>query len=290
MLLIGSHVSYKKDSQMLGSVEEALSYGSTTFMFYTGAPQNTKRSDIDKELTIKAQELMKENNIDINKVIVHAPYIINLANSDPNKYDFAINFLKEEVKRCEQLGIKNMVLHPGSHVGLGTEVGIENIINGLNQVLVDTDVVILLETMAGKGSEIGVNFHEIKKIINGVKSKKNIGVCMDTCHMNDAGYDVSSFDQLLDYFDEVVGLDFLKCIHINDSKNPIGAHKDRHENFGFGTIGFESLINVIYNERIKDIPKILETPYVGDKAPYKLEIDMIKNKKFDDKMIEKLAN
>lgn len=291
MLLIGSHVGYKKDTQLLGSVKEAISYGSTTFMFYTGAPQNTMRSPIDKNLTEEAINLMKENNIDYSKVVVHAPYIINLANnSDPSKYQFSINFLKEEIKRCEELGIKYMVLHPGSHVGLGVDVGINNIIEGLNQILVDTDVVIMLETMAGKGSEVGVDFHEIKKIINGVKSKKNIGVCMDTCHMNDAGYDVSSFDQLLDYFDEVVGLDFLKCIHINDSKNPIGAHKDRHENFGFGTIGFESLINVIYNERIKDIPKILETPYVGDKAPYKLEIDMIKNKKFDDKMIEKLAN
>lgn len=291
MLLIGSHVGYKKDTQLLGSAKEAISYGSTTFMFYTGAPQNTMRSPIDKNLTEEAINLMKENDIDYSKVVVHAPYIINLANnSDPSKYQFSINFLKEEIKRCEELGIKYMVLHPGSHVGLGVDVGITNIINALNQILVDTDVVIMLETMAGKGSEVGVDFHEIKKIINGVKSKKNIGVCMDTCHMNDAGYDVSSFDQLLDYFDEVVGLDFLKCIHINDSKNPIGAHKDRHENFGFGTIGFESLINVIYNERIKDIPKILETPYVGDKAPYKLEIDMIKNKKFDDKMIEKLAN
>ena len=291
MLLIGSHVGYKKDTQLLGSAKEAISYGSTTFMFYTGAPQNTMRSPIDKNLTEEAINLMKENNIDYSKVVVHAPYIINLANnSDPSKYQFSINFLKEEIKRCEELRIKYMVLHPGSHVGLGVDVGITNIINALNQILVDTDVVIMLETMAGKGSEIGVDFHEIKKIINGVKSKKNIGVCMDTCHMNDAGYDVKDFDKLLDYFDEIVGIDFLKCIHINDSKNPIGAHKDRHDNFGFGTIGFESLINVIYNERIKDIPKILETPYVGDKAPYKLEIDMIKNKKFDDKMIEKLAN
>lgn len=291
MLLIGSHVGYKKDSQLLGSVEEAISYGSSTFMFYTGAPQNTMRSPIDENLTNKAIELMKNSGIDYSKVVVHAPYIINLANNgDPSKYQFSINFLKEEVSRCEQLGIKYMVLHPGSHVGLGVDVGIQNIIDGLNQILVDTDVVIMLETMAGKGSEIGVDFHEIKKIINGVKSKKNIGVCMDTCHMNDAGYDVSNFDKLLDYFDEVVGIEFIKCIHINDSKNPIGTHKDRHENLGFGTIGFDSLINIIYNERIKDIPKILETPYVGNNAPYKLEINMIKNKKFDDKMLEKLSN
>ena len=291
MLLIGSHVGYKKDTQLLGSLEEALSYGSNTFMFYTGAPQNTMRSPIDKNITAKAIEKMQESNIDYSKVIVHAPYIINLANnSDPSKYQFSINFLKEEVSRCEELGIKYLVLHPGSHVGLGVDVGIKNIIEGLNQILVDTNVVILLETMAGKGSEIGVNFHEIKKIITGVTNKKNIGVCLDTCHLNDAGYDVKDFDKLLDYFDEIVGLEFVKCIHINDSKNECNTHKDRHENFGFGTIGFDSLINIIYNSRLENIPKILETPYVGKNAPYKLEIEKIKNKSFDDKLKEKLTD
>ena len=291
MLLIGSHVGYKKDTQLLGSLEEALSYGSNTFMFYTGAPQNTMRSPIDKSITAKAIEKMQDSNIDYSKVIVHAPYIINLANnSDPSKYQFSINFLKEEVSRCEELGIKYLVLHPGSHVGLGVDVGIKNIIEGLNQILVDTNVVILLETMAGKGSEIGVNFHEIKKIITGVTNKKNIGVCLDTCHLNDAGYDVKDFDKLLDYFDEIVGLEFVKCIHINDSKNECNTHKDRHENFGFGTIGFDSLINIIYNTRLENIPKILETPYVGKNAPYKLEIEMIKNKVFDDKLKEKLTD
>ena len=290
-LIIGSHVSYKKDSQILGSLEEALSYNETTFMFYTGAPQNTVRSPINEELVQKAKEKMKENNLDYSKVIVHAPYIINLANNtSEEKYNFSINFLKEEVSRCEKLGIKYMVLHPGSHVGLGVDVGIKNIIDGLNQILVDTSITILLETMAGKGSEIGVNFQEIKKIITGVKSKKNIGVCLDTCHLNDAGYDVKNFDTLLDYFDEVVGLEFVKCIHVNDSKNEISSHKDRHENIGFGTIGFDSLIKIIYNERLKDIPKILETPYVGKNAPYKLEIEMIRNKKFDDKLKEKLEH
>ncbi|MDO5003122.1 MAG: deoxyribonuclease IV [bacterium] len=288
-MLIGSHVAYKKDSQILGSLEEALSYGETTFMFYTGAPQNTMRSPINEELVEKAKQKMKENNIDYSKVVVHAPYIINLANNtSEEKYNFSINFLKEEVSRCEKLGIKYMVLHPGSHVGLGVDVGIKNIIDGLNQILVDTSVTILLETMAGKGSEIGVNFQEIKKIITGVKNKKNIGVCLDTCHLNDAGYDVKNFDTLLDYFDEVVGLEFVKCIHINDSKNEMSSHKDRHENIGFGTIGFDSLIKIIYNERLKDIPKILETPYVGKESPYKLEIDMIRNKTFDSKLKEKL--
>ena len=289
MLLIGSHVGFKKDTQILGSLEEALSYGSTTFMFYTGAPQNTKRCEISDELTLLALNKIKNTDIDYSKVIVHAPYIINLANNkDPDKFMFSVRFLQEEVERCSKLGIKNMVLHPGSHVGLGIDEGIANIITGLNMVLNNSDVTILLETMAGKGTEIGSNFNEIKKIINGVHNKEGIGVCMDTCHMNDAGYDLSNFDQLLNYFDEVVGLEFLHCIHINDSKNEKSSHKDRHENIGFGTIGFDTLISIIYNERLSEIPKILETPYVGEYAPYKYEIEMIKNKKFDHNIIEKI--
>ena len=290
MLLIGSHVGFKKDTQLLGSLEEALSYGANTFMFYTGAPQNTFRSSIDSNITEKAISIMNEKGIDYSKVIVHAPYIINLANNTLiEKYDFSINFLKEEVSRCEKLGIKYLVLHPGSHVGLGIEVGIKNIINALNIVLEkETSVVILLETMAGKGSEVGSNFEEISSIIDGVNKKDNIGVCMDTCHLNDAGYDIASFDEVLDSFDEIVGLNYLHCIHINDSKNALGARKDRHENIGFGTIGFDSLIKVIYNSRLEDIPKILETPYVSDKAPYKLEIEMIRNKKFNKELKSEL--
>ena len=289
MLLIGSHVGFKKDTQILGSLEEALSYGSTSFMFYTGAPQNTKRCEISDELTLLALNKMKDTDIDYSKVIVHAPYIINLANNkDPDKFMFSVRFLQEEVERCSKLGIKNMVLHPGSHVGLGIDEGISNIITGLNMILDNSDVTILLETMAGKGTEIGSNFNEIKKIINGVHNKERIGVCMDTCHMNDAGYDLTDFDKLLNYFDEVVGLEFLHCIHINDSKNEKSSHKDRHENIGFGTIGFDTLISIIYNERLSDIPKILETPYVGEYPPYKYEIEMIKNKKFDHNIIEKI--
>lgn len=289
MLLIGSHVGFKKDTQILGSLEEALSYGSTTFMFYTGAPQNTKRCEISDELTLLALNKMKDTDIDYSKVIVHAPYIINLANNkDPDKFMFSVRFLQEEVERCSKLGIKNIVLHPGSHVGLGIDEGISNIVTGLNMILDNSDVTILLETMAGKGTEIGSNFNEIKKIINGVHNKERIGVCMDTCHMNDAGYDLTDFDKLLNYFDEVVGLEFLHCIHINDSKNGKSSHKDRHENIGFGTIGFDTLISIIYNERLSDIPKILETPYVGEYPPYKYEIEMIKNKKFDHNIIEKI--
>lgn len=289
MLIIGSHVGFKKDTQLLGSLKEALSYGANTFMFYTGAPQNTMRYDIDDSLTKEAMSIIEKEGIDYSKVIVHAPYIVNLANNkDPDKYNFSINFLKEEVNRCEKLGIKYLVLHPGSHVGLGVDVGIKNIIDALNIILEDSTVTILLETMAGKGSEIGSNFKEIKKIITGVKNKDRIGVCMDTCHMNDAGYDISNFDQLLDYFDDIVGLDFVKCIHVNDSKNEKNSHKDRHENIGCGTIGFDNLINIIYNPRLESIPKILETPYVEKKAPYKYEIEMIKNKKFEQNIKEKI--
>lgn len=280
-LLIGSHVSFAKE-QLLGSVKEALSYGSTTFMFYTGAPQNTFRSKINEENTKEAYELMKENNIDIDKVIVHAPYIINLANNkEEDKYQFSINFLIEEVNRCNMFNVKNMVLHPGSHVGLGPELGLENIINALNKVIdTTTGVRILLETMAGKGTELGTNFDDLKYIIDHINNKDRIGLCLDTCHLNDSGYEIGNFDKILDEIDSKIGLSYVKCVHINDSKNPLGAHKDRHENIGYGTIGFDKLIKVIYNDRLKDIPKILETPYIEDKAPYKEEIEMIRNKTF----------
>lgn len=282
MLIIGSHVGFNKDKQLLGSLDEALSYKANTFMFYTGAPQNTKRVEINDDLTQKAILKMKENNIDINNIIVHAPYIINLANNtEDDKYDFSIRFLNEEVKRCESLKIKYLVLHPGSHVGLGVDVGIKNIIFALNKVLEnDNSVTILLETMAGKGTEVGSNFLELKKIIDGINRKELIGVCMDTCHMNDSGLDLTNFDNILDLFDKEIGLSYLKCIHINDSKNIIGSRKDRHENIGYGTIGFSNLINIIYNERIINIPHILETPYVGEIAPYKEEIEMIRKKEF----------
>ncbi len=284
-LLIGSHVSFAKE-QLLGSVKEALSYGSTTFMFYTGAPQNTFRSTINENNTKEAFKLMEENGIDINTVIVHAPYIINLANNkEEDKYNFSINFLIEEINRCNMFDVKYLVLHPGSHVGLGPEVGLDNIINALNIVIDRTkNVRILLETMAGKGTELGTNFDDLKYIIDRIDNKDRIGLCLDTCHLNDSGYDINEFDKILDEEDEKIGLSYIKCVHINDSKNERSAHKDRHENIGYGTIGFDALIKVIYNERLKDIPKILETPYINDKAPYKEEIDMIRSKKFNNSL------
>ncbi len=291
MLIIGSHVGFNKNTQLVGSLEEALSYGANTFMFYTGAPQNTARSPIEDGLTLQAMTKMKEINFDYSKVIVHAPYIINLANPDKEKLQFSIRFLKEEIHRCEQLGIRYLVLHPGSHVGEGVETGINTIIKALDMVLqgMNTNVIILLETMAGKGTEVGKTLEEIKRIIDESTFKDNLGVCLDTCHLNDAGYDISKFDEYLKEFDKEIGINKIKCVHVNDSKNELGSHKDRHENIGFGTIGFDNLLNVIYNPLLENVPKILETPYVDKEyAPYKHEIDMIKNKKFDNMLIDKI--
>lgn len=290
MLKIGSHVSFKKDTQLLGSVEESLSYGSNTFMFYTGAPQNTNRAEINKEITERAKALMKENNIDINDVVIHAPYIINLANGEESKYNFSINFLKQECKRCEELGINKLILHPGSHVGQGKETGLNNIINALNEILPTTKTTILLETMAGKGTELGTTVEELNQIITNIKEKDKIGICLDTCHLSDSGYNVSEFDKVLEEFEKYNLLKKIKCIHVNDSKNIQGSHKDRHENIGYGEIGFNSLINIIYNKKLENIPKILETPYIEGFPPYKYEIEMIRNKKFDNNLKEKVTN
>lgn len=297
-LIIGSHVSYKKDTQLYGSVLETVGYEANAFMLYSGAPQNTMRSAINDNLTKEAKELMKECNIDEKNVIIHAPYIVNLANNiDESKYLFAIDFLKEEINRARQLGVLKIVLHPGSHVSLTKEVGIKNIINALNSVLEENDdVVICLETMAGKGTEIGTNFDELNYIINNVDKKHLMGVCMDTCHLNDSGYDLSDFDKVLDEFDSIIGLDKLYCIHINDSYNVLGAKKDRHANIGFGTIGYDVLINIIFNKRIENVMKVLETPYITENdesnkrlyAPYLEEIKMIKSKKFNENLINEI--
>ena len=295
-LIIGSHVSFSKDSQLLGSVKEALSYGANALMLYTGAPQNSNRLPISSDLTKRGLELMKNNNINSNNVIVHAPYIINPANN--KNLDFNVSFLRQEIDRVMSLGLSKLVLHPGSHVGIGVEEGIKNTIEVLNFALKPEDnIIICIETMAGKGTEIGSSFEQISSIIKGVKLQDKIGVCLDTCHINDAGYDISEFDKVLDEFDRIIGLNKLICIHINDSKNVIGAHKDRHENFGLGELGFNNLIKIIYHTKLKGIPKILETPYVGlenakDKLfpPYKFEIEMIKNKKFNPNLLKNIRD
>ena len=288
-LIIGSHVGVSGDKMLLGAVEETISYGANTYMFYTGAPQNTTRKPISAFRIEEAKALMKQHNIDINNVIVHAPYIINLANNK-SKDNFTINFLIEEVKRVAEIGCQYLVLHPGAHVGMGVEYALAEISRNLDKVFEknNSKVVILLETMAGKGTEIGRNFDEIKYLLENSKYPNRLGVCLDTCHIHDAGYDLADFDKVLADFEAKIPLNKLKCIHVNDSKNPKGSAKDRHENIGFGEIGFERLMKIIYHPKLIGIPKILETPWVEEIPPYKLEISMIKAKKFNQKLKEEL--
>lgn len=288
-LIIGSHVSFNNKKQLLGSVEEALSYNANTFMIYTGGAQSTIRSSINDEYTYEAFKIMLENNINPKNVIVHAPYIVNLANrSDERKYEFYIEFLINELNRVKELGLDKIVLHPGSATTCTKEEAISNIAEGINKIYEKTtDVMILLEYMAGKGNEVGTSIDELKSIIDKINDKDRIGVCIDTCHMNDSGIDISKFDEFLDEFDNKIGINKIKCVHVNDSLNPIGSHKDRHANIGYGTIGFNNLINVVYNDRLEGIPFILETPYINRNgknayAPYKMEIESIRNKKFTD--------
>lgn len=297
-MLIGSHVSMSGKKMLLAAAEEASSYNATTFMIYTGAPQNTRRKPIE-DLNIDAGlAFMKENNL--SNIVVHAPYIINIANTvKPEVFELGVEFLQKEIERTEAIGAKDIVLHPGAHVGAGEEAGIKKIIEGLNEVLSNNnDVRIALETMAGKGSECGKSFEELAEIISGVKNNERLSVCFDTCHTHDAGYEiVNDFDGVLEEFDKIIGLDRIKVVHVNDSKNVQGARKDRHENFGFGNIGFDALSKIVYHEVFKDVPKILETPYVqvGDdkknkKPPYKFEIEMIKNNQFDSDLLEKIIH
>ena len=280
MYLLGSHVGMSGKDMMLGSVKTALSYGANTFMLYTGAPQNTRRKKIEELNIPAARELMKENGIET--FVVHAPYIINLANTvKPETFQIATDFLAVELERTEAMGSETLVLHPGSHVGAGEEAGIAQIIKGLDMVMKpDMKVKIALETMAGKGSEIGRTFEEIRAIYDGVHKKERLRVCFDTCHVNDAGYDlVHDYDGVFETFDKVIGLDQIAVFHINDSLNLLGAHKDRHANIGKGTIGFEPLYRLVHDPRFVEIPKILETPWLCAEGetkktipPYKEEI------------------
>lgn len=286
MLLIGSHVGMSGKDMLLNSVKEALSYGANTFMVYTGAPQNTRRKEIDELNIDAARELMKKENM--NNFIVHAPYIINLANTvKPETFVLATEFLAKEIDRTAAMGAEVLVLHPGSHVGAGEEAGIAQICKGLNMVLTaDTPVYIALETMAGKGSEIGRSFEELKAIYDGCHHPEKLRVCFDTCHVSDAGYDlVHDYEGVMAEFDRVLGIDQIAAFHINDSKNEPGAHKDRHENFGKGFVGADALMQVISDKRFEQVPKILETPYLKDPEnpknstpPYKEEIAEIRKR------------
>ena len=296
MIKIGSHVGMSGKDMFLGSVKEALSYNANTFMVYTGAPQNTRRKDLSDLKIPEAKALMAEHGM--KDFIVHAPYIINLGNTvKPEVFELATEFLALELERTAAMGSTTLVLHPGSHVGEGAEKGIAQIIKGINEVLTkDTSVNIALETMAGKGSEIGRNFEELAAIYDGVIYNDKLRVCFDTCHTNDSGYDlVKDYECVMEQFDKIIGKNQIAAFHINDSKNPLGAAKDRHENFGFGNIGFDTLYKIVMDENFKDIPKILESPYIPhpeDKkksyAPYKQEIEMIRKGIFNPNLKEEI--
>ena len=294
MLKIGSHVSMSGKKMLLAASEEAVSYGANTFMIYTGAPQNTKRKKIE-ELNIEAGLAhMKEHGIE--EIVVHAPYIINIGNTvNLDTFKLGVDFLRAEIERTAAIGAKQIVLHPGAHVGAGVEAGVAKIIEGLNEVITrEQPVQIALETMAGKGSECGSRFEELAKIIDGVTYNEKLSVCFDTCHVHDAGYNiVEDFDGVLELFDKIIGLDRLKVLHINDSKNPRGSRKDRHENIGFGYIGFDALNYIVHHPQLTHVPKILETPYVGEKTsakpPYKFEIAMLRAQQFDPNVREKIV-
>ena len=284
-LLIGSHVSMNGPEYYLGSVKEAISYGATTFMFYTGAPQNSFRKPLE-ELKIKeGRSLLKEHGFDESTLVVHAPYIINAANPNkPELLELSIKTIINELQRSESFGASILVLHPGNHLGAGPEAAIDVLAKSLDEVFANdgTNVKIAIETMAGKGSEIGTCFEQVNEIIQKCHFKDRLGVCLDTCHVHDAGYDVNDTEGLLNEFDKVIGLDRLLVVHVNDSKNIRGAHKDRHENLGYGEIGFEALCRIANHPRLKSIPKILETPYINEKAPYSDEIRMLRDESFKD--------
>lgn len=282
-MILGAHCSMCAPNYLLGSVQEALSYKANALMVYTGPPQNTLRKPIELLKVDEAKNLLKENHIPIENMVVHAPYIINLANCVNEKtFELAKDFLRKEIDRVQQIGAQYLVLHPGSYTTATLQEGIAQIIAGLNEVLKEDDsITICLETMAGKGSEIGTSFEELKEIMDGVKYNDKLAVCLDTCHIHDAGYDLTQFDDILNRFDEVIGLERLKVIHVNDSKNACQSHKDRHANIGEGMIGFDALNTVVHHPKCKDIIKILETPWINKKAPYRYEIEMLKNQSYD---------
>lgn len=296
MVLIGSHVSMKGKEMLLGAAQEAASYKASTFMIYTGAPQNTRRKALEEMNIPAGEEFIAENGL--SNIVVHAPYIINLGNTlKPENFSFGVEFLRAEIERAEALGARQITMHPGAHVGAGADAAIQQIIKGLNEVLhADQKAQIALETMAGKGTEIGRSFDEIAKIIDGVTLNEKLSVTFDTCHTNDAGYNVKEdFDGVLNEFDQIIGVDRLKVVHVNDSKNPMGSHKDRHANIGFGTIGFDALNKIVHHPQLTELPKILETPFVGEdkknkKAPYGHEIKMFTEQTFNPNLLDDILN
>ncbi|MFD1431836.1 deoxyribonuclease IV [Lacticaseibacillus yichunensis] len=294
-MLIGANVSMSGKGMFFGAVEEAESYGATTLQFYTGAPQNTRRKTTDQMRIPEGLAEMTAGGL--SHLVIHAPYIVNLGNTiKPENYPFAVQFMQEEVARAEALHAYSMPFHPGAHVGAGAPAAIAQIARGLNEIIsADQHVTIALETMAGKGTEIGRTFEELAAIIDRVDRQDKVRVTMDTCHMSDAGYPVrDDFDGVLNEFDHVIGLDKLAIIHLNDSKNPQGAHKDRHTNIGMGSIGFDALYAIAHHPQLAHLPKILETPYVGTDpkhkhAPYAVELNWLKTGVFQPEELTALA-
>lgn len=286
-MIIGSHVSMSAPEYLVGAVKHTIAYSANAFMIYTGPPQNTIRKSIDAFRVEEAQALMKEAGIAASSMIVHAPYIINLANTTkPETFELAVEFLIKEIERVKAIGGEILVLHPGSHIKAGEEIGLDKIVQGLDIAMQNIgDVKIAIETMSGKGSEIGYCFEHIRYLIDHCLYGKQLYVCMDTCHLHDAGYDLENFDAILDEFDRVVGLERLVCLHVNDSKNVQGAKKDRHANIGYGEISFTKLHAIVHNPRIVHVVKILETPYIEGYAPYAHEIAMLKSGVFDEQLM-----
>lgn len=272
MFKIGCHLSALKGYLDMAIVSEKI--GANTFQFFTRNPRGGKAKDID-ENDIKAF-LEKSKQVGIDIILAHAPYTLNCASADERIREFAKETMKDDLIRMEYTPNNLYNFHPGSHVGQGADVGIKYIVDILNEVITEEQTTtVLLETMAGKGSEIGRSFEELKQIIDGVKLKDKIGVCLDTCHVNDAGYDIiNNLDGVLEEFDKIIGLEKLKAVHINDSKNPIGAHKDRHEKIGDGTIGIDAIERIINHEKLKELPFFLETPNELD--GYEKEIKLLR--------------
>ena len=285
---IGSHVGMSAPLYLEGSIKEALSYQANAFMLYTGAPQNTRRKPMEELHIEEMKQIMQEHNIPLENIIIHAPYIINLANTlKPETFELGVAFLKQEIERTKKIGAKIIVLHPGSHVKAGEQIGLDKIVEGLDLAMEQIDdLYIALETMAGKGSELGYSFEQLAYIKNHCKYSSQIKVCMDTCHIHDAGYDLNNFDEILNQFDQIIGLEHLVCMHINDSKNIKGARKDRHSNIGFGEIGYEALKTIVHHPKLMHVVKILETPYVNGHAPYLNEIKMLKEGTFNQNVLD----
>lgn len=281
-VLLGSHVGFKAKEYLLGSVKETIEYNGTALMVFTGPPQNFNRKEIDLNNVKEAHKLMEQHNIKKDNLIVHAPYLINLGSPESIKRQFGLEKLVIEINRTAEIGSNKIVLHPGSSLNQDRDQSIKYIASGINEAFKQTnnDVIVCIETMAGKGSEIGVSFQELKAIIDLIDDKKRIAVCLDTCHVHEAGYDIKDPKITLKEFDEIIGLEYLKVIHLNDSKNEIGAKKDRHENIGYGKIGFDTLVKWVHEESISHIPKILETPYRNNKPIYKQEISNLINNQF----------